>query len=858
MDSARRQHRPQTVPRETAYRFGDFEFRPGRQLLRGGALVPLGRIALDLLGALLRARGDLVTKDELFDAAWPGVVVVENALHQHMRALRTALGEHAGLIATVARRGYRFAGQSEEFEPADRSADAFSGPPPLPSPLTPLIGREDELLSIDALLGTHRCLTLLGPGGAGKTRLALEIAWRWVARGGAAVSWVELAGIADADGVAGAIAASCGLVGPLSLPPLARVRNALRTTAALLVLDNCEHLVETCASAAHELLQASPGLRLMATSQRPLCIAGEQRLRVAMLGLPPVGTADTGVIAAAPAVQLLLARVEECNSQWRIEGDALQDAAELCRQLDGNALAIELAATQVAVIGLAATSAALADRFRLLALGPRNALPKHRSLHAMIDWSHALLGAEQAAVFRRLAVFVGGWTIDAAVAIADAATHDRIDTAACLAELVERSMVVCEGSTQRPRFRMLEAQRLFAIDKLRASGEYAICAAAHARYFAVFFEAGQLEWDESADAGWIARHGPERDNLRSAIRFALATSDPTLAARLVASSIWLWRASGAAHELRQLLQQPLLRNSTSLPEEVQASLKLALACSLHWTSSESASVRAAAADAVCAFEGSHDVLGAANSLLCLASAFAQLGDTASHQASLGRVDRLLGQHHHGKTYAWYCGSHAWAAQLAGNLPAALGWVMRSRAAYRGSGAWHGETRAMLHLADLQLAAGNVEQAIAVGQECVARLQGGQHRGDLGRALANLAAAWFANGDFDRARDGWARALEELRGHDFSYWIFDHIALLAITEGRDDAAAQMVGYADAGYARLHKGRRVQNEQRARDRALAHLSARCTADELAALLATGADSREDDMVALVLRPAMVERG
>ena len=224
MDSARRQHRPQTVPREAAYRFGDFEFRPGRQLLRGGALVPLGRIALDLLGALLRARGELVTKDELFEAAWPGVVVVENALHQHMRALRSALGDHSALIVTVARRGYRFEGQGEEIEVGDQDADASGELPSMPAPLTPLIGREDELPAIERLLAAHRCVTLLGHGGVGKTRLAIEVARLWEGRGTGPAHWVGLAGIAEGDGVDGAIAAAFGLTGPSSLPPLARVR----------------------------------------------------------------------------------------------------------------------------------------------------------------------------------------------------------------------------------------------------------------------------------------------------------------------------------------------------------------------------------------------------------------------------------------------------------------------------------------------------------------------------------------------------------------------------------------------------------------------------------------------------------
>jgi len=857
MDRSRGERIRPPAPRRTAFRFGGFELHPGRQLLRDGVPVPLGRIAIDLLGALVQAHGRLVSKEELFDAAWSDVVVVENALHQHMRALRQALGDQAGLIVTVARAGYCFAGDCEEVSLESAAAGESDEGPPLPAALAPLIGREDELQAIEGLLGERRCVTLLGPGGVGKTRLALEVARRWADRTTSKAHWVELAATADAASVAGAVAAAFGLAGPSSVPPLARIRHALREARALLVLDNCEHLVEACAAAIHELLQTAPGLKILATSQRPLGVAGEHRVRLAMLGLPPPGTVDPELLAAAPAVRLLMARLGDCSSQLTFDDEDLRSAAELCRKLDGNALAIELAAARVAALGLAATHSALAGRFDLLAAGPRDVLPKHRSLDAMIDWSHALLSAEQALVFRRLGVFAGGWTMASAIAMLDSVgLHDLTEVASRLSELVECSMIVSEGSAQSPRFRMLEAQRFYALEKLQAHGEHERCASEHAAHVAALFEASYLGWDSAPDAAWIAGYGPERDNLRAAIRFAAAASDATLLARLVGSSIWLWRAIGAMHELRQLLQHPLLQ--ATAPAASQARLKLALAYSLHATSSESSSVQSAAAQAVTAFEGVDDVIGAANSLLCLASAFAQLGSTAMHQACLDRIDAVLREHRSGKAYAWYCGSHAWAAQLGGNVRAALSWASRSRAAYRDCHARHGETRAMLHLADLRLAAGEVERAIAMGQECVGRLQGDLHREDLGRALANLGAAWFARGDLDQARSCWARALDELRRLDFSYWVFDHIALLAIAEGRDDDAAQMLGYAEAGYIRFRKGRRVQNEQRAHDQALAHLEARHSAEELAMWLTAGATASEDAVIALATQPGIARAG
>ena len=848
--------------RQATFRFDDFELRAGRELRREGKPIAIGKIALDLLGALVGARGELVTKAELFDTAWPSVVVVENALHQHMRALRKALGDRADLIGTVTRRGYRFLGEVEEVPVDAGPALAFGEVIAIPSPLTPLIGREDELAAIETLLQSRRCLTLLGPGGVGKTRLALEIASTQQVRGAGRVAWVELAGIAEGASIPGALAEALGCSAPASQLPLVRIRHALCDARALLVLDNCEHLIEACASAAHELLRFCPGLRVLSTSQRPLGIVGEQRFLVAMLGLPPAGASAASIVSTSPATRLLLTRVRECNPSWRCDDDGVHDAAELCRQLDGNALAIELAAVRVATLGLVATRAALADHFRLLAGARRDGPPKHQSLEAMIDWSHGLLTDELQATFRRLAVFSGGWTIDSACAVLGEASDGAggTDVASRLADLVERSMIICEPpaasapaapSAPSARFKMLEAQRIYAVERLQAGGERARYAAAHARHLCAVFEGSYAEWDDTADSAWIARYGPERDNLRAAIRFALEASDTELAARLVGSSVWLWRAIGATHELHQILGQVLLPSAAALPSGVEARLLLAHAYSLHATSTESLHVQAAGERAVAAFTAAHDLLGEANARLCLASAYAQLGDTTAHRACLGQIDVLLGERRQGKAYGWFCGSHAWAAQIAGDLREALHWAMRSRAAYRGSGAWHGETRAMLHIADLRLALGDVDDAIAIGEESAARLEGRNHRDDHGRALANLGAAWLAHGELEAARSCWERALDELRGLDFSYWVFDHIAALAIAEGREDCAAQMIGYADAGYSRLRKGKRVQNEQRAHATAMAHLAARFDVAELASILSVGANAAEDDVIALALQ-------
>jgi predicted ATPase/DNA-binding winged helix-turn-helix (wHTH) protein len=854
-DPAQRRSAP-TAPARTAYRFDAFELRPG-QLLRGGNPVPLGSTALEVLRQLLRARGDLVTKDDLFGTVWTDVVVVENTLHQHIRALRKALGDRGELVETIARRGYRFAGAVEEV--ALTPVDARWGrrrQAALALPLTPLVGRLETLAAIEELLASSRCVTLLGPGGAGKTRLAFEIARRRddAAQGGTEVHVVELAAIVHGEHVAAAVAEAVGPPDPSGAPTLTKLRHALRDADVWIVLDNCEHLIDATAALASDLLQACPALRILATSQRPLGIAGEQRFHVPMLRLPPPGESDPSRIAAATAVQLLVARVGESDPSLVFDGPALATAAELCRQLDANPLAIELAAVRVATLGLRAVQAGLADRFRLLAGPRRGALPKHQTLRSMVEWSHDLLTEAQRATFRRLSVFAGSFTLESAAALASDAKLGRESVAHHLAELVEWSLVGRGPSARAPRFRLLETQRAYALDELRASGELASRSEAHARHVCALFDAGYREWDETPDDEWIDRYGPERDNLRAALRTALDSSDPVLAARLAGASVWLWRATGSVSEFQRVLEDPSLPAGDSLPDEVASRLLLARAYSLHAVSSDSERIRSVASRAVEVFERTRvDAFGAANALLCLASAYAQLGDTGSHRDCLARVEAALDGGSRGKTYAWFCGSHAWAAQLAGEPREALAWAIRSRAAYRDAGGWHGETRALLHIADLKLAVGDVDGAIAAGTESVERLHGGAHRGDLGRALANLGTAWFTRCEPEAARDCWARALHALRGLDFSYWVFDPIALLAIAEGRDADAARLVGHADAGYARFGKGKRVQNEQAARTRATAHLEARFGRDELSTLLLEGAHASEDEAIAWALAPA-----
>ncbi|RVX44761.1 putative ATPase [Nonomuraea polychroma] len=392
----------------------------------------------------------------------------------------------------------------------------------LPAPLSRLIGREEAVAEVRALLRANRLVTLTGPGGVGKTRLALAAAEE--SRGCAAdgdVWLVELAALRPHAGVvevAEAIGGVLGLRDDVAGSMVDRLATALQGTQALLVLDNCEHVVEQAAALAARLLRAAPGLRILATSQESLRIEGE-----ALWGVPP--------LAPEAAVELFAARAG-------VEPDA--DVAEICARLDGLPLALELAATRVRALGVRGLAERLDDRFRVLTAGMRDAPERQRTLRAMIDWSWELLGEPERVVLRRLAVHAGGCTLEAAEQVCAEPGVDVLDT---LARLVDRSLVVRAAG---PRYRLLESVAAYCRERLAEAGEDDLITARHARYYTALAERADLRGPGQRE--WFARLDAERANLR----LALAGPGPD-ALRLVNALAWYWILRGSLSEARRSL-----------------------------------------------------------------------------------------------------------------------------------------------------------------------------------------------------------------------------------------------------------------------------------------------------------------
>jgi len=414
----------------TIYGLGPFQLDPEAGVLtHAGAAVPLGARGAAVLTALVSRANECVQKSALLDAAWPGLVVEEANLAVQISAIRRALalvpgGE--GWVETLARRGYRFVGPVEEI--AARSVASLltnRRRTNLRESLTSFVGRERELAEIEQKLPTTRLMTLTGMGGLGKTRLAQQAAAEMLDAYRDGVWFVDLAPLGDPTLVPSALARVLQVKETAGQPLLTALCNHLRTRETLLILDNCEHVLDGCARLAEKLLRDAAQVTVMATSREALHLAGECAFPLSALPLPDP-RADAKSIARSDAVQLFTERARQHRPRLDLETQRARVVAEICVRLDGIPLALELAAARVAVLPVEQILRLLTERFRLLTSGDRD-LPRHQTLRAMLDWSYDLLDDTEKKMFARLSVFAGGWTLEAASQVCSGASISKDD-----------------------------------------------------------------------------------------------------------------------------------------------------------------------------------------------------------------------------------------------------------------------------------------------------------------------------------------------------------------------------------------------------------------------------------------------
>lgn len=452
-----------------------------------------------------------------------------------------------------------------DFPPL-RTLDAF--PNNLPRQLTTFVGREREMEEVTALLGSGRLVTLTGPGGSGKTRLALQLGADLVERYPDGVWLVALEALTDPELVPGAIAAVLGVREETHRPMLQTLIDSLRPKALLLILDNSEHLLEGAARVVDTLLRHSPDIRVLATSQERLGVPGEVVYPIAMLPVPDARSAGPDEVAGYAAVRLFLDRATLSQPRFALSRDNASAVAQIVRALDGIPLAIELAAARVKALTVDQIASRLDDRLRLLTTGMRTQVPRHQTLRAVLDWSYDLLSPEERGLLRRLAVFAGGFTLEAAEAICS--RPGAVDVLGLLTRLVERSFVVFDDQHAEPRYRLLETVRLYGQERLRAEGEEAEVRTRHRDWYLLLAEQAEPGITGPEQKRTLDRLEVEHDNLRAALVWSRDGPDGAAhGLRLAGALALFWDIRGYWREGREWLETMLARS----PEESHARIK---------------------------------------------------------------------------------------------------------------------------------------------------------------------------------------------------------------------------------------------------------------------------------------------
>jgi predicted ATPase/DNA-binding winged helix-turn-helix (wHTH) protein len=832
-----------------------------RKLLADGAPVELGSRAFDLLMVLIEARGGLVTKDQLLHRVWPGTVVEENNIQVQISALRRVFGEERHLILTVPLRGYRFTGSVQAVAAADGVAQEATASPPgarmatnLPSAVSDFIGRQGELQELAELIHRHRLITIVGSGGIGKTRLALELGLSLLPQFGDGVWRAQLAPLNDPELVANATTTTLGLQGGAAQWPPERRAAALQGKRILLVLDNCEHVAAAAAAEAELLLHAVPTLQLLATSQEPLGIEGECVYRLQPFAVPELECLECAAALKNDAVRLFMARTRAADPHFVVGEKLAPVVATICRRLDGIPLAIELAAARAATLGIEELARRLDDRFRLLTGGSRTALPRHQTLRATLDWSYRLLSEPAQIVLRRLAAFAGRFTLDGATRVAADASLPDWEVVDPLAELVNRSLVIAENAGPQRRYRMLQTTRVYALEKLADSGEAGEVAHRHARALCALFPAAVAAWESLPTVEWAERYVPELDDIRTALDWAFGTEgDVALGLELASISFVLWPLAALTLEGRARLEQAITHLGPTTPKATEALL---------WFGYGFLNAGMPRARALPALKRSVALYRALGDPVWLGRALdhyglnlARAGEVAEGREALEEARSLLAKASSGsRSYARALSDLAIVHMVGRNYDAARALLDAALRLGEPDGTDLWMLRARLYKADVEFAQGQVERAIADARALIALcrpLLGSD--GILGHVLCNLAAYLVADGAVGEARTVLREGLPlavmgELGSAELAGGI-QTFALIAFHEGNIERAALLLGYADGFFGAEFTGRHPA-KLRARHRLLDALKAELASARLSALMETGARWTEDQALKMAI--------
>jgi predicted ATPase/DNA-binding winged helix-turn-helix (wHTH) protein len=755
--------------------FGQFRLHVAeRRLEKNGVVVQLGARAFGILVALIARAGAVVSKNDLMAEVWPHTTVDESALRVQIVALRKALGEGdagARYLTTVSGQGYCFVArihlgnEAPPAPPKPRPNATFN----LPARPSQLVGRSNTVRDIAKQLSNGRFVTIVGPGGIGKTTVAISVAHALLPHFDGAVHFLDLGAIRDADQVASLIASTLGLAGQAG-NPFDRLVGFARDKRLLLVLDCCEHVIERAAALAERLYKEAAQVHVLATSRESLRVEGEHVHRLPPLESPPDGAAMTASEALAfPAVQLFVERANASSGQFMLSDAEAPLVAELCRRLDGIALAIELAAGRVGTYGVKQTIALLSDQFKLLWEGRRTAPPRHQTLRATLDWSYNLLSEAERTTLHRLSVLVGNFTLDAARTVATADDGDESQTIASVANLVAKSILTASASGPIAQYRLLDTMRAYAQEKLHAGADADATAARHAAYCLRLLDDGGDGPDEQ-----LAPLANQLGNLSAALTWCFqAQGDRTTGVALAAAAMPLFIEMSLLSECQawaELAIDALQGIGGNIRHELD--LHAALGLARMWTGDTTANVERCFTHALQLAEQTNDIasqlrlIDRLHLLHFMAGNLDGALDMASHGITIAALNEDLG------TLARMQESLAISQLLIGNITAARADIeaahiqqaglapdVRSRFSVDYPG------RSPITLARILWLQGYPDQAIEMADRAIASAIAVGHPLRLTRALLWAFAVYAWNGHAESYEEHAERIILESSKHD---------------------------------------------------------------------------------------------
>ena len=707
----------------------------------------------------------------------------------------------------------------------------------LPSQLTPLVGRDQALAEIRPLLERDRLVTLVGPGGMGKTRLAVQAGAELQETFPDGVWLAEFAAVSDASLLPNVIAKLFGIATDGNAPPLPAVLLALARRKTLIILDNCEHLTEAVAELAETLLRRCPEVRMLATSRERLGLIGESLFRVESLTVPPKNEAlDPSAADRWASISLFTSRAQAVDRSFVLDETTIGPTAEICRRLDGIPLALELAAARLSILSVSEVAKGLSARFRASSREGRGLPARHRTLQATMDWSYGLLTPEEQRAFRRAGVFAGSWTLDAAARVIGDPDEPSWHVFDMVGALVDKSLIVAEKAGQERHFHLLETMRAYALDRLEAAGELVEAQTRHAQYYLDQMTRAEAVWNETPTVDWLAAIEPQFDNIRVALEATLnGKVDRSLGYELAATTPLLWTEAALQHEGRRWLN--LVEIPEDAPPRLRARLYLARARLAPYR--DYAQKVPMVEQAVALFRRTDDRIGLGDALTVAGSSLARVASRDTAQAYLDEAYGLLTAAGAEKLRGRCANSLGHQKLFSKDLAAAKALYAEALRLGRGTGDATGIMSGLCNLAETEFALGEharaIEQCRAYIELC--RAERRIHR--LANGLANLAAYLLTVDDPIEARAAAREALiraQETQSRFLVAISIEHLAVAGAVLGEHTASARLAGFSNA-YYRTGGTQREPTEQAGYDRLMGLLGERFTPDEIARLMAEG---------------------